>query len=472
MDKLSPDQKILYQAAERGDIAKFKEIIREVINTKGDLGQTPLYRASNKEEASYWISIGADVNVEDSQEQPLHWAVLRENMEVVKCLILNGATIDAKDEDGWTPLHLASKYGYLEIMKFLIESGAALDEIDLEHNTPLLLATENHLEALGAVQCLVKSGANVNAKNINGDTLLHLHPDPVLHDQSNGFEISKCLIANKALLDAKNNDGMTPLHVAAAGDQFEFIEFLIQNKTPIDVYDNEGNTPLHLATKDCYLDSLKCLLKYGALINTKNKNGSTPLHTAAELGDFEIVKLFLQKGAEIDARNQNDETPLYLSTKDENLEVMKLLIQNGAQVNAKEKDGYTPLHFASSRGRLEVVKCLIEKGARIDVQDDKNGRTPYFLAVKNDHTYVVNYLTATKKRKAENEPEETFGSKSPCIICYAPRNGFYVLLPCGHTCFCELCCIKLTCKDDLNSKCPSCRKAINSYQKVFFQEPE
>ena len=57
MDKLSPDQKILYQAAERGDIAKFKEIIREVINTKGDLGQTPLYRASNKEEASYWISI-------------------------------------------------------------------------------------------------------------------------------------------------------------------------------------------------------------------------------------------------------------------------------------------------------------------------------------------------------------------------------------------------------------------------------
>ena len=118
------------------------------------------------------------------------------------------------------------------------------------------------------------------------------------------------------------------------------------------------------------------------------------------------------------------------------------------------------------------MKCLIEKGARIDVQDDKNGRTPYFLAVKNDHTDVVNYLTATKKRKAENEPEETFGSKSPCIICYAPRNGFYVLLPCGHTCFCELCCIKLTCKDDLNSKCPSCRKAINSYQKVFFQEPE
>ena len=40
MDKLSPDQKILYQAAERGEIAKFKEIIREVINTKGDLGQT------------------------------------------------------------------------------------------------------------------------------------------------------------------------------------------------------------------------------------------------------------------------------------------------------------------------------------------------------------------------------------------------------------------------------------------------
>ena len=132
-----------------------------------------------------------------------------------------------------------------------------------------------------------------------------------------------------------------------------------------------------------------------------------------------------------------------------------------------DRDGQTPMHWAAFNGNIEVMQILMHHSLVEKNPNDKNGRTPYFLAVKNDHTYVVNYLTATKKRKAENEPEETFGSKSPCIICYAPRNGFYVLLPCGHTCFCELCCIKLTCKDDLNSKCPSCRKAINSYQKVF-----
>lgn len=182
----------------------------------------------------------------------------------------------------------------------------------------------------------------------------------------------------------------------------------------------------------------------------------------------------VQQGANktLNEKDDDDDTPLHLATKDENIEVMKLLLQKRAQLDAKDKNGYTPLHLASSLGHLEVVKCLVEKGARIDVQDDKEGRTPYFLAVKNDHTDVVNYLTAIKKRKAENEPKENFDSKSPCIICYAPRNGFYVLLPCGHTCFCELCCIKLTCKDDRNSKCPSCRKAIKSYQKVFFQEPE
>merc|ERR1711994_703138 len=103
--------------------------------------------------------------------------------------------------------------------------------------------------------------------------------------------------------------------------------------------------------------------------------------------------------------------------------------------------------------KLEVVKCLVENGAKIDPKD-KDNQTPCFIALKNDFKEVADYLTKIKKRKAETQPREIFDSKDPCVLCFEPRNEFYVLLPCGHTCLCETCCMKITCKDD-NSKCPS-----------------
>ena len=45
------------------------------------------------------IMNGADVMAKDNENQtPLHWAVKGENVEVVQCLITNGADVMAKDK--------------------------------------------------------------------------------------------------------------------------------------------------------------------------------------------------------------------------------------------------------------------------------------------------------------------------------------------------------------------------------------
>ena len=166
----------------------------------------------------------------------------------------------------------------------------------------------------------------------------------------------------------------------------------------------------------------------------------------------------------------NDKTPLHIAAERNQLDVVKYLIEKGASIDLKDKNNETPLHIAVLNGNLEIVKCLIENGAKIDPKNDKN-QTPLFIAVRKDDRDVVDFLTRTKKRKAENEPAIICSSKDPCVICHEPRNELYVLFPCGHTSLCELCCINLTYKDN-NPKCPSCREPINTYTKLFFQKPE
>ena len=150
--------------------------------------------------------------------------------------------------------------------------------------------------------------------------------------------------------------------------------------------------------------------------------------------------------------------------------MIKFLIENGASIDIKNQDQETALHIAFKGNEFKVVKCLVENGANVSARNNDN-HTPHFLAAKLDLNDIVEYLTKTKKRKAESEPEEIIKSKDPCITCFEPRNGLFVLLPCGHTSLCESCCIKITCKDD-NSKCPTCRKPINAYNQIFFQKPE
>jgi ankyrin repeat protein len=76
---------------------------------------------------------GVDVNRRDyTGRTPLHLAVMASSIEVVKCLIDNGARLIARLVDGRTALHIAAARGDAEMVKLLMDKSLANEEEEEE----------------------------------------------------------------------------------------------------------------------------------------------------------------------------------------------------------------------------------------------------------------------------------------------------------------------------------------------------
>ena len=449
--------------------SKFLQLLNSAVNT-------------NPEELEKWIE--EQINTKDENQRTfLHKASKAGNLPTVKYLIQIGAQIDAKDANEYTPLLAAVNGNNLEVVKYLIDNGALIDAGDVDGDTPLHIATygsisKNVTVSLELVKLLIEKGAPIDAKNQNEDTPLH---SAVHHYYP---EIAQCLIDNGAQIDARSKHGDTLLHI------------IVCDYGTIDV--------------EVILKLVKFFIEKGAQINAKNRDGNTPLHLAVHFGYrdeiatspiiLEMVQCLIDNGAQIDAKNKNRETPLHLAvderwvTPEVSLKIVKLLIERGAQIDAKDQDGNTPLHIAANRdvrthresmdhdiffgknqlkksyrNSMDLVKILIEKGAQIDAKNNNN-ETPFYLANRQNRKEIAKYILE-KKREIENQnAPENFSTKDPCIICMEPRNGIFVLFPCGHISLCELCSYNLT--QETHPKCPTCRKPVREYTKGFIQAPD
>jgi len=88
--------------------------------------------------------------------------------------------------------------------------------------------------------------------------------------------MAELLLARGAQVDARDRNGQTPLHLAAQ--------------------DNYG-TPLFLQARDGYQKVVELLLAHGADMNAKDDKGKTPLALAAQNGRVGTVNLLKQRGA-------------------------------------------------------------------------------------------------------------------------------------------------------------------------------
>lgn len=86
-----------------------------------------------------------------------------ENVDVVKLLVEQHATVNVKDREGCSPIHRAAERNYCASMTVLIENGAKVDSLTNSKETPLHLSVAHgHKEA---ASLLMEKGAKPSLKN-------------------------------------------------------------------------------------------------------------------------------------------------------------------------------------------------------------------------------------------------------------------------------------------------------------------
>lgn len=234
---------------------------------------------------------------------------------------------------------------------------------------------------------------DINNKDTNGRTLLHLTQDPDQVDFLLGHG------ANPNLADYV---GKTPIYYT---QNVNIIDKLHRKGARINHSDQSGYTPLHLSKN---VDVTEYLLKHGAYVNCCCVvMGMTPLQLTQ---DYYIAEALLNAGANPDNRNNYDLQTMLHRTRDPKIvelllskksnphlqdhkfrnslhtsllvenfgendfEKISQLLEAGVDPNVKDYRGNTPLHYTDNlkdRDNLKVTELLLGYGPNLSIKNDQ-----------------------------------------------------------------------------------------------------
>ncbi len=156
----------IFEAAATGQTAQVKGLIRKdrlLVNSYSADGFFPLGLAAffgHVETVVALLDAGANVNQASKESMAvtaLHSAVAAGESTIARALIVRGANVNARAENGFVPLHEVSARGQLELAELLIEHGADVNAANADGKTPLALAIERKQQSM--VEFLKKHNA-------------------------------------------------------------------------------------------------------------------------------------------------------------------------------------------------------------------------------------------------------------------------------------------------------------------------
>jgi ankyrin repeat protein len=428
-----------------------------VIQAKDNEGQSLLHWSVLTDQlplTDFWLESRASPSVTNFLGQtPLHLAAARGLTNQVMRLLAANVPLDLKDANGMTAFDVAVQAKQTEVIQLLLEKNKPGAESKYGISTPLhhaaatgdisaltkALAATTNLEAhdelgltplqaavmsghLAAAVLLMDKGANINAPDPEGNTLLHqifLKEITTVHDlpptnwlDRVGQDPDKKIYAEYLIeppFDTNSYYDLQHMHGWFVNTLPQALCFLLAGGIDVKATNNAGETALELVlngknSRDVFLSIgerpmiLELLVSHGGDANRRDAGGNTILHRLSNVVDAnEVDRLAdsIASGANVNATNNLGQTPLHKAAEkiwgwDGNdpavNEPFQLLVYKKANVNAQDNEGRTPLHVlatADTSLKNEAVKLLLDAGANPNLRD-KHGRTPAHLFLSGE----------------------------------------------------------------------------------------
>eukprot|EP01063_Lacrimia_lanifica_P024746 TRINITY_DN3259_c0_g1_i4.p1 TRINITY_DN3259_c0_g1~~TRINITY_DN3259_c0_g1_i4.p1 ORF type:complete len:457 (+),score=116.16 TRINITY_DN3259_c0_g1_i4:69-1439(+) len=286
-----------------------EELIQLLVESGSDVnadhdGVTPLRRAARKGNANVaraLIAAGARVDAVGARSEfcaagtALCEAAHSGHAAFVRVLLECGAEVYWQHEDGrqvHSALHYATMREHIEVMHLLLDYNAPVDAGDTHTGLPPL----HFAHSAACLDALLARGASVDASDRYGHTALHASAlfgaeGEVRMLLDRGAAVTAVLC--RAPIRGWARPLQTPLHFAAWGDKPGVIRILFEHGAAVNAMDSAGETPLHLAASKGHVQAMRALLDHGASVDAQNEDGKTPFDVAAS----EEAKGVLEKAA-------------------------------------------------------------------------------------------------------------------------------------------------------------------------------
>ncbi len=181
------------------------------------------------------------------------------------------------------------------------------------------------------------------------------------------------------------------------------------------------STAFFAAIQRCDRWRVDLLLKQGVSINVRDRHGEHGLVHALNIPNNRkrprMFRWLVDQGADIltVGRTSGRDVLIWAAILNLTPEVELILSEAGCELDARRRDaaGYTALHYATMNGNVEMVGVLCQHLRKYDLSVDiidKDGLTPYILAVRMGETMCARALKNIGLASAERYDENSLQS--------------------------------------------------------------
>lgn len=219
------------------------------------------------------------------------------------------------------------------------------------------------------------------------------------------YKSAAFLLHSGANINARNKDGFTVIEASINLNKPAVMRFLLDYKDHIKLTDEESYFILVSAIDHGYYDCASILLQI-IDINVRGEAGYTALEKMVQLNKPEGVKFLLDRGASKEYKEDKSTLLHWAAALGASDEIIELLLNSGIDPDAETASGKTALMLAIEQGYPSIAEKLLAVTKNIDAVRKSDGKTALALVMMKGDTNLEKKLLAKTLKTREVEISE------------------------------------------------------------------